>query len=172
MSFFLVFIFLIFLACLFLIGLNQNLTFRIIKKKLKWWILAHWGAAILTLLGKIFLLTTGPLQVFKGLKFGESFAENQKIIQNQPFSFPLPWKNYQLGFQNFIICYLVAVLVYTHLAYLHMYLGYTLEDKIREQLIKISLTRYIKLSYLEAQAMKSKLRNILLLDIIYPRAFS
>jgi hypothetical protein len=46
-----------------------------------------------------------------------------------------------------------------------MYLGYTLEDKIREQLIKISLTRYIKLPYLEAQAMKSKMRNILLLDI-------
>jgi len=46
-----------------------------------------------------------------------------------------------------------------------MYLGYTLEDKIREQLIKISLKRYIKLSYLEAQVMKSKLRNILLLDI-------
>jgi ABC-type bacteriocin/lantibiotic exporter with double-glycine peptidase domain len=46
-----------------------------------------------------------------------------------------------------------------------MYLGYTLEDKIREQLIKISLTRYVKLSYLEAQARKSKLRNILLLDI-------
>ena len=46
-----------------------------------------------------------------------------------------------------------------------MYLGYTLEDKIREQLIKISLTRYIKLSYLEAQVMKNKLRNILLLDI-------
>jgi hypothetical protein len=46
-----------------------------------------------------------------------------------------------------------------------MYLGYTLEDKIREQLIQISLTRYIKLSYLEAQIMKSKLRSILLLDI-------
>ncbi|CAI2162077.1 11681_t:CDS:1 [Funneliformis geosporum] len=46
-----------------------------------------------------------------------------------------------------------------------MYLGYVLEDKIREQLIKISLTRYIKLPYLEAQAMKNKMRNILLLDI-------
>ncbi len=46
-----------------------------------------------------------------------------------------------------------------------MYLGYTLEDKIREQLIQNSLTRYIKLSYLEAQTMRSKMRNILLLDI-------
>src|SRR6185369_2040750 len=46
-----------------------------------------------------------------------------------------------------------------------MYLGYTLEDKIRELLIKFSLARYIKLSYLESQVMKSKLRNILLLDI-------
>lgn len=165
MSFFLVFVFLVFLSCLFLVGLNQNFTFRIIKKKLKWWILAHWGAAILTLLGKFFLLTTGPLQIFKGLKFGESFAENLKIIKNRTFSFPLPWKNYQLGFKWFVICYLVAVLVYTHLAYLHMYLGYALEDKIREQLIKISLSRYIKLPYLEARAMRSKLRNTLLLDI-------
>ena len=86
-------------------------------------------------------------------------------MQNRTFSFPLPWKKYQLGFNDFIIFYLIAVLVYTHLAYLHMYLGYTLEDKIREQLTKISLTRYIKLPYLQAQIMKRKMRNILLLDI-------
>jgi len=164
MNFFLVFLFLTFFAVFFLNGLNQNFTFRIIKKKLKWWILAHWGATILTLLGKFFLLTTG-LKVFEGLKYRGDFAENWKIIQSRTFPFPLPWKNYQLEFQRFIICYLVAVLVYTHLAYLHMYLGYVLEDKIREQLIKISLTRYIKLPYLEAQAMKNKMRNILLLDI-------
>jgi hypothetical protein len=40
-----------------------------------------------------------------------------------------------------------------------------LEDKIREHLVQTSLTRYIQLPYLEAQVMKSKLRNILLLDI-------
>jgi ABC-type multidrug transport system fused ATPase/permease subunit len=165
MNFFLVFLLLIFLACLFLVGLNQNFTFRIIKRKLKWWILAHWGASILTLLGKFFLLTVGPLQIFEGLEFGGSFAETWKIIQNRTFFFPLPWKNYQLEFQCFIIAYLIAVLVYTNLAYLHMYLGYILEDKIRERLIQLTLARYIKLSYLESQVMKSKLRNVLLLDI-------
>ena len=41
--------------------------------------MAHWGASILTLLGKFFLLTIG-LQVFKGLKFGGSFSENLKIV--------------------------------------------------------------------------------------------
>jgi len=46
-----------------------------------------------------------------------------------------------------------------------MYLGYTLEDKIREHLIQLSLTRYVQFSYLEAQAMKSKLRNLILLDV-------
>jgi ABC-type bacteriocin/lantibiotic exporter with double-glycine peptidase domain len=46
-----------------------------------------------------------------------------------------------------------------------MYLGYILEDKIRERLIQLTLARYIKLSYLESQVMKSKLRNVLLLDI-------
>src|SRR4051812_46502874 len=46
-----------------------------------------------------------------------------------------------------------------------MYLGYTLEDKIREHLIQTSLNRYIKLPYLEAQIMKSRLRNTLLLDV-------
>jgi len=40
-----------------------------------------------------------------------------------------------------------------------------LEDKIREHLVQTSLTRYIQLPYLETQAIKSKLRNILLLDI-------
>ena len=46
-----------------------------------------------------------------------------------------------------------------------MYIGWTLEDKIREHLVQTSLKRYIQLPYLEAQVMKSKLRNILLLDI-------
>jgi len=46
-----------------------------------------------------------------------------------------------------------------------MYIGWTLEDKIREHLVQMSLKRYIQLPYLEAQVMKSKLRNILLLDI-------
>ena len=40
-----------------------------------------------------------------------------------------------------------------------------MEDKIREHLVQTSLTRYIQLPYLETQAIKSKLRNILLLDI-------
>ncbi|CAH1756021.1 14097_t:CDS:2 [Entrophospora sp. SA101] len=39
------------------------------------------------------------------------------------------------------------------------------EDKIREHLVHSSLNRYIQLPYLETQVMKSKLRNILLLDI-------
>jgi hypothetical protein len=51
--------------------------------------LAHWGATILTLLGKAFLVVAG-LQVFRGLTFGESFAENWKIIQGRTFAFPLP----------------------------------------------------------------------------------
>ncbi|RHZ35297.1 ATP-binding cassette domain-containing protein [endosymbiont GvMRE of Glomus versiforme] len=165
MNFFLVCFFLVFLAYSFLVGLNRNFTFRIIKRKLIWWILAHWGASILALLGKFFLLTVGTLQMFEGLKVGGNFTENLKIIQNRTFSFPSPWKNYKLGLNLFIVCYLVATLIYTHLAYLHMYLGYTLEDKIREQLIKISLARYVKLPYLEAQAVKNRLRNILLLDI-------
>jgi len=46
-----------------------------------------------------------------------------------------------------------------------MYLGYILEDKIREHLVQVSLTRYIQLPYLQVQLMKSKLRNALLLDI-------
>jgi len=46
-----------------------------------------------------------------------------------------------------------------------MYLGYILEDKIREELIQISLKRYINLPYLETQARKSEMRNILSLDI-------
>jgi hypothetical protein len=46
-----------------------------------------------------------------------------------------------------------------------MYLGYTLEDKIREHLIQVSLTRYTQLPYLQVQIMKNKLRNTLLLDI-------
>src|SRR4051812_22782250 len=63
------------------------------------------------------------------------------------------------------MAYLLAVLVQTHLSYLHMYLGWTLEDKIRKCLVQVSLSRYIHLPYLQTQIMKSKLRNILLLDI-------
>jgi hypothetical protein len=166
MNFFLVFLLLIFLACLFLTGLDQNFTFRIIKRKLKWWILAHWGASILALLGKVFLLTVGPLQIFKGLEIGGDFAETWKIIQNRTFNFPLLWKNYQLEFQCFTIAYLIAVLVYTNLAYLHMYLGYILEDKIRERLIQLTLTRYIKLSYLESQVMRSKILNVWNVELV------
>lgn len=46
-----------------------------------------------------------------------------------------------------------------------MYIGWTLEDKIREHLVQDALSRYIQLPYLETQAIKNKLRNILLLDI-------
>jgi len=46
-----------------------------------------------------------------------------------------------------------------------MYLGYILEDKIREMLINISLSRYTKISYLDTYLVKGKLLNILFLDI-------
>lgn len=126
--------------------------------------MTQWGASILVLLAKTFLLVTG-LKVFHGLKLGGSFADNLEIIKGKKFDFPLPWKNYQLGFNSFVIAYLLAVLVYVHLAYLHMYIGYVLEDKIREHLVQVSLNHFVHLPYLQTQVIKSKLRNILYLDI-------
>ncbi|RHZ37320.1 ABC transporter permease/ATP-binding protein [endosymbiont GvMRE of Glomus versiforme] len=164
MNFVLAVVFVFLLGCLFLFGLNKIFVFRLIQKKLRWWVLAHWIAAGIALLGKIFLLTTS-LQVFEGITIGKSFAENWEIVKNKTYPFSLPWGTYQLDFRSFVIAYLLAVLVQTHLSYLHMYIGWTLEDKIREHLIQDSLTRYIQLPYLETQVIKSKLRNILLLDI-------
>ena len=164
MNFILASLFVFFLGCLFLFGLNKISVFRLIQKKLRWWVFAHWIAAGIALLGKIFLVATG-LQVFEGITIGKSFTENWEIVKNKTFAFPLPWGTYELDFRSFIIAYLLAVLVQTHLSYLHMYIGWTLEDKIREHLVQTSLTRYIQLPYLETQAIKSKLRNILLLDI-------
>lgn len=46
-----------------------------------------------------------------------------------------------------------------------MYIGYVLEDKIREHLVQVSLNHYVHLPYLQTQVIKSKLRNILYLDI-------
>ncbi|KLL03814.1 MAG: ABC transporter permease/ATP-binding protein [Mycoplasmataceae bacterium CE_OT135] len=164
MNFALASVFIFFLGCLFLFGLNKIFVFRLIQKKLRWWIFAHWITAGIALLGKIFLVATG-LQVFEGITIGKNFAENWEIIQNKTFPFPLPWGTYQLDFRSFVIAYLLAILVQTHLSFLHMYIGWTLEDKIRGHLVHSSLNRYLQLPYLETQVMKSKLRNILLLDI-------
>ena len=75
MNFLLATIFVFFLGCLFLFSLNSLFVFRLIQKKLRWRVFAHWIAAGIALLGKIFLVATG-LQVFEGITVGKSFAEN------------------------------------------------------------------------------------------------